>query len=201
MKRLNRQEAVMLGLLSALRKDTLRTKLVKLTYLLDHLSFTLTGQTMTQFDYHWDYYGPNAIGNAITERLSDLSQRGLVYDTQKLTPFENYANYYKIGEYVESSEIPLSGDDWSLIHSIVAKYGTLTRPQVVKASKETLPMENAVQFQVLQFEPDLQVEEMKNAFLSDSEFVRLTQEAMHSVSDKISLEEIREEVAQSVDVQ
>ena len=93
MKDLNRRESVVLGLLHAYGKEILRTKLVKMTYLLDNLHFEQVGKTMTGYDYHWDYYGPNAVGNAIIDTLSKLRTKGLVSDTQKLTSFETFANY------------------------------------------------------------------------------------------------------------
>ncbi len=82
-----------------------------MTYLLDNLHFEQVGHTMTGFDYHWDYYGPNAVGNAIVDTLTKLGTKGFVCDTQKLTPFENFANYYRVIE-VDTEELPLSDTDW-----------------------------------------------------------------------------------------
>ena len=88
MKNLSREEAVILGLLWALNHSVLRTKFVKLMYLLDNYCFEQTGSTMTDITYHWDHYGPNAVGNAITDLLSILSKKGLARQTSKMTSNE-----------------------------------------------------------------------------------------------------------------
>ena len=73
---MDRTEAVLQGLLFALDKEVHRTKLVKLTYLLDEASYRLRGQTMTGLDYMWDRYGPNAADNAIVRSLNGQVSRG-----------------------------------------------------------------------------------------------------------------------------
>lgn len=167
-----------------------------MTYLLDNLHFEQVGHTMTGFDYHWDYYGPNAVGNAIVDTLTKLGTKGFVCDTQKLTPFENFANYYRVID-VDPEELPLSDTDWLYIHGIVKRYGPIRRQQVVAESKKTLPMQGVNQFDILQFKSNPNNERLRQAFFEDEDFVRMTTEAMSGSQDKISLEELRAEVAQS----
>ena len=196
MKGLNRREAIVLGLLHAYGKEILRTKLVKMTYLLDNLYFEQVGHTMTGYDYHWDYYGPNAVGNAIVDTLTKLGTKGFVCDTQRLTPFENFANYYRVLE-VDPEELPLSDSDWLYIHGIVKRYGPMPRQQVVAESKKTLPMQGVSQFDILQFTSNPNNEKLRQAFFEDDDFVCMTTKAMSGSQEKISLEELRAEVAQS----
>ena len=200
MKNLSREEAILLGLLTVLGREVLRTKLVKMTYLLDNLSFEHTGQPLTDFTYHSDHYGPNAVGNAITQTLSQLSQRGLVHDTQKLTPYENYSNYYKVSDLVKASEIPLSDEDWSFIHAIVHRYGPMRREQVVSESKRTLPMQNVRQYEILQFKPNPTILAKRKLAEQEVEFIRSTEEAIDDDSERITFEQLREEVAQPSNV-
>ena len=200
MKGLKKQEAVLLGLLSVLAKEVLRTNLVKMIYLLDNLSFEQRGKELTDFAYHWDYHGPNAVGNAITVELAHLSEKGLVQDTQKLTPYENYANYYRIGETVDPSELPLSSEEWVLIHSIAKRYGSTNRPRIVSESKKTLPMQGAKQFEILKFQPNPKVEALRKSFFADSDFVCMTSGVISSSAEKINLDELRDQVAQPANV-
>ncbi len=186
----------MLGLLCALGKDIVRTKFVKMTYLLDNIHFEQTGQIMTGFTYHWDYYGPNAVGNAIVDTLTKLSEKGSVCETHRLTPYENYANYYRCID-VDANVLPLSESDWIYIQGIVKRYGTMSRPQVVSESKKTLPMQQVNQFDILEFRQNSNNERLRQAFQNDSDFVGMTKEAMNSSLDKISLDQLRAEVAES----
>ena len=157
---------------------------------------------MTDFIYHWDHYGPNAVGNAIIHRLSALCSKGMVRDTQKLTPFENYANYYKIDETVDPSDLPLTSDDWVYIHTIVKLYGPLSRQQVVSASKNTLPVLKADQYDILEFERNPEVEATKHAFFENEHLVHETKNAIERASsDRISLEELRDKVAKPTRIQ
>lgn len=196
MKDLNRREAIVLGLLHAYGKKILRTKLVKMTYLLDNLHFEQMGSTMTGYDYHWDYYGPNAVGNAIVDTLSKLGTKGFVNGTQQQTPFENFANYYRVVD-VDPVAMPLSDTDWLYIHGIVKRYGPMSSQKVVAESKKTLPMQGVNQFDILEFKSNPNNERLRAAFFEDQDFVRMTTEAMSGSQEKISLDELRAEVAQS----
>lgn len=199
MSQLNRNEAVILGLLYACRKQVVRTKFVKMTYLLDNFSFELTGKTMTEFTYHWDRYGPNAVGNAIVATLEKLESRGIVRTTQFLTPYENYAHCYGI-ENIDAAELPLTSRDWVYIKGIATKYGSMTHQKVVKESKETLPMRGADQFTVLSFERNPEYRKLEESFFADAGFVQATKAGMEEWSNHpatISLEDLRAEVAES----
>ena len=196
MANLNRNEAVLLGLLCTLSKEVVRTKLVKMTYLLDNLRFEQTGHAMTSYRYHWDYYGPNAVGNAIADTLTKLGGKGVVHETHRLTSFENYANYYRcVG--VDASTLPLDETDWVYIQAIVTRYGSLARTRIVGESKSTLPMQDVEQFDILEFRSNPDNEGLQQAFWEDGDFVGMTKEAISSSNDKISLEELRAELAES----
>ena len=188
---LNRPEAVLAGLLHALGRGVYRTKLVKLTYLLDESNYRLHGRTMTGFEYVWDNYGPNAEDNRIVRELDEVARAGVITMRQVMeTRGPTY--FYKIGPHCDPAGLPLSSDDWVEIHTTVHKYGKLTTRQVVKASKTTAPMCGARQYGALVFtqDPPLTPEEV------DSDpFWRETLAAINSQSDRISLDDLQSQSA------
>lgn len=196
MKTLDRQEAVLVGLLHCIGRKVVRTKFVKMTYLLDDLHYQQTGQSMTSFTYHWDRYGPNAVGNAIVDKLTNLSKRGAVLESQALTPFETYANYYQCAD-INAADLPLDEIDWVYIRGIAKRYGPMSRQQVVSESKKTLPMQGISQFEVLNFKSNPNDDKLKGSFLGDADFVAMTKEAMSLTQGDIDIEDLRLEVAKS----
>lgn len=186
-----KDEAILLGLLAALRRMTVRTKLVKMVYLLDLLHFQQMGRQLTSFRYQWDHYGPNAVGNGIAELLDNLSLRGLVRMTQRLTPYENYASYYGKSEIVDASSLALAPHEWAFIDSTVSRYGPMSREKVVSASKETEPVLNASQYDMLEFVPNAEVEAKRKAILADKAFMAETYAALDSDEPGVPLEEVR----------
>ena len=199
MKALNKAEAIILGLLWAIDKPVVRTKLVKMIYLLDNSRYEQLEHTMTGFQYHWDRFGPNAVGNAITHTLADLGGKGVVCMTQKMTPYENFAYSYRAIE-VEAQKLPLADSDWVSIRGIVNQYGSMRREQVVSESKKTLPVQSAKQGDILKFQTHPGHKRLRDSFFADADFVELTREGMASTEGRISLSELRAEVAQSADV-
>lgn len=196
MKKLNREEAVVLGLLSQIGRKVGRTKLVKMVYLLDNTRFEHLGDTMTGITYHWDHYGPNDMSNTITGLLSDLGSRQLVCMTQSLTPYENYVNNYSTTNFVKPQELPLSTEDWVFIDANVNKYGRQRRETVVAESKRTAPVQQAQQYDVLEWVKNDRIERLKQSFFDDGKFVEETVQALNGpVGDWITLDELRAEVA------
>ena len=189
-----RPEAILLGLLHVLGRDVARTKLVKLTYLMDEANYRLRGETMTGFEYIFDYYGPNAEGNAIVEMLGELGEEGLVDIHSRDMPGDRVMYLYRDMGKVDPDELPLSGDDWLEILAAVHKYGAMNREQIVAASKDTTPMMNAVQFQRLQFQQD---SVLTDAEIASSVFWQETVAGMNNESTRIPIEEIREQLEQS----
>ncbi len=195
---LDRVDAVLLGLLAAMGEEVLRTKMVKLTYLLDDLSFRHDDVTITGFDYHWDHHGPNAVGNEIVKRLDAMSQRGLALTREILVPSGYRARGYQIADRVEIANLPLTVDDWALIHSVVYTYGRMSRADIIRASKQTIPMQNAKQYQRIEFRRDPDIDALKRSFLDDPGFLEMIMTAADS--ERITFEELREVVAKSTDL-
>ena len=197
MKNLTNDEAVLLGLLSLFKRPILRTKLVKLIYLLDNSHSEHFGRQITNFKYHWDHHGPNAVGSAIVKTLSALAQKELVAATEYLTSYENYATLYKASESVDASKLPLTDSDWVLIYAVFEQHGRKSRESIVAESKRTAPMAGAHQYEILEFSKNPSIETLKQSFFTDKAFVEETKRALASSSGKrISLDELRAEVAE-----
>ena len=193
---MDRSEAVLLGLLYALGREAYRTKLVKLTYMLDEASYRLRGQTMTGFEYEWSHYGPNAADNAIVRRLNECAESGALAMNERKTPYGNPAYGYRISPDCNPSGLPLSSDDWIEIQTAVHNYGNMNRDQIVREAKSTAPFRTARQYQRLEFtqDPPLTPEEV-----SADPFWQETLASMRSTSPRISIDQLREEVAQPSD--
>lgn len=185
---MERSEAALLGLLYALQRDVSRTKLVKLTYLLDESDYRLRGQTMTGFTYEWDHYGPNAEANAIVSTLDRMVETGSINMRVAPTPYGHGTCIYCIPHCYDPSSLPLSGDDWVEILSTVHKYGAMNRKQIVRESKATVPMLKARQYAPLEFEqdPPLTPEEV-----AGDAFWQQTFAAIADTSERITIDELR----------
>ena len=184
---LRRPTAVLAGLLCALGRDVYRTKFVKLAYLLDESNYRLHGKTMTGFNYIWDNYGPNADGNAIVAEMDKMTADGiLTMNTHEI--MGNPAYRYQINPQCSAVDLPLSSDDWTAIHAVVHKYGSLNREKIVAKSKATEPMRNARQGDDLVFVQDTPLTE--DAIASDP-FWTETLEAMANPGKRIPLAELQ----------
>jgi hypothetical protein len=184
---LRRPAAVLAGLLCALGREVYRTKFVKLAYLLDESNFRLHGETMTGFNYIWDNYGPNADDNDIVVEMDKMIADGvLTMSTHAI--MGNPAYRYQINPECSAVDLPLSSDDWTAIHTVVHKYGSLNREKIVAMSKATEPMRNARQGDDLVFVQDAPLTE--DVIASDP-FWAETLEAMANPGKRIPLVELQ----------
>lgn len=131
------------------------TRLVKLTYFIDYTYFQNFGRTFTGLVYHWDDYGPNAVGHAIRGEANILAQKRIVQLT--LTPNiygGTTSNYQTIKG---ATKIALPPEVELIVADIVAQYGRLNTEQITAASKKTAPFQNAIQYQLLDLKQTNQV--------------------------------------------
>ena len=54
------------------------TKLVKLVYLVDYVYYQHFGKTVTELEYQWDHYGPNAVQHRIVSVAEDLAGKNQI---------------------------------------------------------------------------------------------------------------------------
>jgi len=149
-------EHVIFRLLQRIRenggKPITRTHLVKLVYLADYMYARHTGRTMTGFEYMWDNYGPNAVGNQIVKRADQLDQTGAIQIVETLTSMGNSKFLYRASEGASTPGLDSLAD--RIIDEAAQAYGTLDWKDVVAISKRTEPMRKAKQGDLLDLSPN-----------------------------------------------
>ena len=190
--RYDRAEAALLGLLHALAVGVSRAKLVKLAYLMDESYYRTCGQTLTGFAYEWDGYGPNVCGNAMLDKLDRLADCGAMV-AGSASANGSDRRKYRISPDIDAACLPLSSDDWVEIYTAVHNYGGLTAADAARKAKATAPAQKARNGDrlVLQQDPPLTPDE-----IAADPFWRETFAAMNNPGKRISIEELRERVAQ-----
>ena len=194
---LTHDEAIILGILGQFENPVLRTKIVKLVFLLDQSRHQATGRQATSYGYTWDHHGPNAKGNAVTYALEGLEQKNAVAMTKELTPYGNPAFRYEMTEHVDLKDLPLTPDDWVFIKSAFDRFGMMGREQIVATSKQTDAVRGANQYDdlCLTFSPTAQ--RLQREFSADAEFVQSTLAGASLSGAWISWEELKAEIEPS----
>ena len=181
-------EAVLQGLLYALSNSVDRTKLVKLTYLLDETNYRLRGRTMTGFDYEWSHYGPNAVGNAIVSTLAGLVEAGTITMENATAP-KGTAYRYQIAPSFDPTKLSLSADEWAEIRSVNCRYGKMNRDKIVQESKATAPMQKVgCQYDSLKFEQDPPLTQEE---IDADPLWKETVDALNNPGEVVDIEEVR----------
>ena len=181
-------EAVLQGLLYTLSNSVDRTKLVKLTYLLDETNYRLRGRTMTGFDYEWSHYGPNAVGNAIVSTLAGLVEAGTITMENATAP-KGPAYRYQIAPSFDPTKLSLSADEWAEIRSVNCRYGKMNRDKIVQESKATAPMQKVgCQYDSLKFEQDPPLTQEE---IDADPLWKETVDALNNPGEVVDIEEVR----------
>ena len=168
----NRNESVLLALLSRLDGWTVRTKVVKLAYMMDNEMFRQAGVRATEFDYKWDNYGPNDSSNSIVKTLDGLIDRNVVQYTRSLHELGGLTHHYRVDPQV-SSLLSLTADDWVFVQMTINKWGDKTAGELANESKTTLPFENASPGDHLEFVRDpAVVSRLRNLMEKHGEFIK-----------------------------
>ena len=186
---LDKSDAVLLGLLAMLEsgKEICTARMVNLIYLLDEFSYQHDGVTLTGFDYIRSDDGPNVANDEVEKGLASLVRKGLVHCAQKSAS----PGSYKIDGQVNLAEIPLSADDWALIHSVIREYGGLSHADMVKAARRTMPMKNSVRYDKLRFQPNPKIETFKQSARKDADFMEECMTALADSLEGVAIEELR----------
>ena len=195
---LDKSDAVFLGLLAMLEsglesgKEICAARMVNLIYLLDEFSYQHDGVTLTGFDYIRSDDGPNVANDEVEKGLASLVRKGLVHCAQKsASPGSYKPGSYKIDGQVNLAEIPLSADDWALIHSVIREYGGLSHADMVKAARRTMPMKNSVRYGKLRFQPNPKIETFKQSARKDADFMEECITALADSLEGVAIEELR----------
>lgn len=153
-------DRVILRILDHVGRPTASTKLVKLVYLVDYIHFQHFGNTLTGLKYHWDHFGPNALGHGIVSSADSLVDDTLVEKKTMPNIYGGQTVQYRVSPSVETPQLDEVGE--MVIHDVIAQYGWHSVTAITKASKKTAPFDSAVQFEPLGMEmriPAIQIEE------------------------------------------
>ena len=193
LKQLDKPNAVLLGILAMTEpgKDVSVAAIVSLTYLLDDFSYQHDGVALTGFDYIRGDDGPSVVNDEVERRLDSLVRKALVHcDGESKTSVRSTGGY-RIDERVNVASIPLSADDWALIHSVMREYGGMSLADIVSASKRTLPMKNGARNGRLQFQPNPEVEAFRQSVRDDPDFIEECMIALDEGIEGVDIEELR----------
>ena len=145
-----RLRATLLALLHTLGDKACKTSVVNLVYLADERNYQLRGETITGLEYIRERGGPTAVGNSIVQMLDLLVKDGVITE-EICVQTGGDAHEYRTSRNLNVSTLPLSGDDWIEVQTAVHKYGRLNTAEIVRESKNTLPVRNAREHETLQF--------------------------------------------------
>lgn len=190
----SKTQEVIIAVLSLLGPKVYRTKLVKLLYLIDNDSFESSGTTLTGLQYIWDHYGPNALGNAITQEANKLVNDGqlVLYPSIAHDGAETF-QYALATKEVDLRRSSLTELELDFIKQGVERYGSVTVRQIVSAAKATIPFKKAHQYQILQMQYDPRNREICEAVRNNKRFMRGVKEGLKAAQrgEGKTLEEIK----------
>ena len=187
--------SLLLGLLHNLGARTYRTKLVKVTYLIDEAYYRLHGKTITGLTYIGGNYGPNAESNEIVRMLDRLVYEGFVTEKVGYTPTGNLTYSYKVVDDFSADGLPLTESEWIEIQAAVRKYKRMNVKSITTESKNTEAFRRAEKFDVLRFSQDASLV-LANDDIANDPFLRETVESIRKDDgSRISLETLRENIA------
>ncbi|MCY4654330.1 MAG: DUF4065 domain-containing protein [Dehalococcoidia bacterium] len=144
-----RLRATLLALLHALGKKARRTKIVNLVYLIDAGNYRMRGETITGLEYIRERGGPNAVGNSIVRMLDRLVKDSELTE-EICVQTDVGVHRYRTSRNLDVSTLPLSGDDWIEIQTSIHKYGRMNTEEIVRESRNTIPVQNAREYETLQ---------------------------------------------------
>ena len=147
----DRLSAILQGLLLVLDKKVCRTKLITLIYLMDETNYRFRGKTMTGLAYRRISCAPNAQDDKISALLDEMAEDGLIcIDGAR----SHRSRGYRASDDLDVSDLPLSGDDWIEIYTVVQKYGEMSGARIAQESRATEPMKDARENEPLRFRRD-----------------------------------------------
>ena len=188
-------ESLLLCLLHNMGTRAYRTKLVKITYLIDEAYYRLHGKTITGLTYIWDNYGPNPESNEIVRMLDRLAYEGSVTRSVGRTPTGNPTYSYKIADDFAADDLPLTESEWIEIQAATRKYKRMDVKSITTESKKTDAFRRAAKYEALRFSRDASLV-LADDDIANDPFLRETVESIEKDDGRrISLETLRENIA------
>ena len=126
------------------------TKLVKLVYLVDYVYYQHFGKTVTELEYQWDHYGPNAVQHRIVSVAEDLAGKNQIIYRKVDNAYGDVTKYFNA---IPDAEIPtLDATVEMVMDDVVNRYGKLSVKKITEVTKKTSPFKNASQYDMLTME-------------------------------------------------
>ena len=174
-------QAAIIATLVLLGTRVHRTKVVKLIYLVDLKYSELTGRTLTGLSYMWDYYGPNAVSNAIVHVLDNLVKMDKVRMVARHSIHGTDSFMYWLPEGVTKQGLSrLEPGEEQVIRDTINEFGSLSLRKIVEASKKTTPFQGAKQFEVLKL-PDRPITTHPNPVTENSQLLTTTHKGLQDL--------------------
>ena len=159
------------------------TKLVKLVYLVDYLHFQHYGRTMTGFQYMWDHFGPNSLGNAIVAEAQELVRAGKAITECSPNIYGGQTIDFGIAREVVVPRLPDHAE--MIVDDVIRKFNQMSVEEITEFSKQTEPFKNAKQYALLSISQSAPAQQAR-----DDEWAKHNREV--DESGLRSLEEIKE---------
>ncbi len=190
-----RLRAMLLALVHTLGKKSCKTKIVNLVYLTDERNYQLRGETITGLEYIRERGCPNALRNGIVRMLNHLVKDGEI--TEEICVQPGGVHRYRTSRNLDVSTLPLSGDDWIEIQTAIHKYGRMNTEDIVRESKNTIPVQNAREYETLQLCPDQSLRITDEEIANDPLLRIAIQAKTADTGDRITLGKLRGYVGES----
>lgn len=190
-----RLRAALLALVHTLGKKACKTTIANLVYLTDERNYQLRGETITGLEYIRERGGPNALGNGIVRMLDHLVKDGEI--TQEISIQLGGVHRYRTSRNLDVSTLPLSGDDWIEIQTAIHKYGRMNTEDIVRESKNTIPVQNAREYETLQLCQDQSLRITDEEIANDPLLRIAIQAKTADTGDRITLGKLRGYVGES----
>ena len=191
-----RLRAALLALLHTLGKKAGKTKIVKLVYLTDEANYRLRGETITGLEYIRERGGPNDLGNRIVRMLDHLVKDGELTEEASVQPGGKATHRYQTSSDLDVSTLPLSGDDWIEIQTAVHKYGRMSVEDIVRESRNSIPVQNARECETLQLCQDQKLRITDEDIANDPLLLTAVQARAADTGDRITLDDLRGHVGE-----
>ena len=194
-----RLRAMLLALAHTLGKKACKTKIVNLVYLTDEANYRLRGETITCLEYIHECGRPKALGNGIVRMLDHLVKDGEIAEEISVQPGGG-VHRYGTSKNFDVSTLPLSGDDWIEIQTAVHKYGRMSAEDIVRESRNSIPVQNAREYETLQLCQDQNLRITDEDIANDPLLLAAVQARAADTGERITLDDLRGRVGEPTQI-
>ena len=123
-------DSVIQSVLAKVGGNVPATKLVKLVYLVDYAHYQRFGETVTELEYQWDHYGPNAVQHGIISAAESLAGKNQISYKHSENQHSYVTKYFSA---IPDCEIPtLNAKAEMVMSDVVSRYGQLSVKKITE---------------------------------------------------------------------